>query len=120
MAVTAGQEVKFRYGNPVMKPDHTAAAAIVAGEVVESGNLPMIAHVDIANGDVGAMAIGGGVYSCQCNGTVAAGEKVYWDSTGGSEEVTATSTTNDHFGVALTGGTNTRIDVWHRPDGTNG
>jgi predicted RecA/RadA family phage recombinase len=52
---------KLLHGEPTVA--HLAApSAVVAGEVVNIGDTPVIAVNRCANGEVGAFAVGGGVY----------------------------------------------------------
>lgn len=39
-----------------------APSAVVSGQVVNIGNMPVVATHDVASGAVGAFAVGGGVY----------------------------------------------------------
>ena len=56
-------QAAFFHGEPQMI-DYTPSADIAAGEVKVIGNVPAIAHIPIANGVPGAVAIGGGIYNC--------------------------------------------------------
>ena len=108
----------FKNGSPVMV-DHTAGTAITAGDVVEVGNAVFIAHSDIANGDLGALAAGGGVYSMTGDAAIAAGKKVYWD---GSSKVSETGASSEHVGVTVSAcsGDGAAVDVLHQPEGAEG
>lgn len=110
-------EAVFRHGDPVMV-DYTPGADVSAGDVVLLGNLTGltvgIAHVDISNGILGALAAGGGVYECTNLDNAADYAKVYWDGT----KVTTTSTNMATFGFVVGrggGGANTACDVLHVP-----
>lgn len=113
-------EATFRHGHPLMV-DHIAAADITAGDVVLVGNTAGwtcgIAHVDIANTEKAALAMGGGVYDVTIlNTNVAKGTKVYWDDT--TNRITTVSTNNALFGfvVEATGAVaNTVAEVMHHP-----
>jgi hypothetical protein len=100
--------------------DYTPAAGnISAGQVVLLGNLTGlcngIAHLDITNATLGALAIGGGVYDVTMLPNVAAYAKVYWDDT--NNKVTNTSTNMSPFGYLLEGatGANTTVECFHWP-----
>jgi hypothetical protein len=112
-------EAVFRHGDPIHK-DHTPTAGnIAAGEVVLLGNLTGltcgIAHLDITNNALGALAIGGGIYDVTMLENVAAGSKVWWDNT--NNKVSNVSTNNALFGFLLEGGTgaNTVVEALHHP-----
>lgn len=69
---------------------------------VEVGASLGIAHVDIANNTLGALAIGGGVYDVVNLNNAADYATVYWsDST---NKVTTVSTNNALFGAIVSGG----------------
>lgn len=111
-------DAAYRNGYPVMV-DYTAGADIVAGEMVLLGNATGvsmgIAHVAIANGDVGSLAIGGGVYDCMVASNYAAWSKVYKPSA--NAILTTTSTNNALFGytVEAAGAANAIVKVLHDP-----
>ena len=100
--------------------DYTPGSAVTAGDVIVVGDVPAIAHVDIAANKQDALGIGGGVYVCVGDATIAAGKKVYWDD--GNDKVTETAASNTFFGFTLeaiaadlsTG------QVYHSPDATLG
>ena len=109
----------FRHGDPTMADYTPAAGNIAAGQVVLLGNLTGlgcgIAHVDIENTKLGALAIGGGVYDVTMLTNLAPWATVYWDDT--NNKVVSTSTNNATFGVLLTGntGANTLVRALHAP-----
>lgn len=112
-------EAVLRYGDPVMVK-HTAAAAIVAGEVVLVGNLTGwtcgIAHDAIANTVDGTLAAGGGVYDVVNLNNSANGAKIYWDTA--VNKVTSVSTNMALFGFIVSGGAggaNTTCQALHKP-----
>lgn len=114
------QEAVFRHGDPVYM-DHTpGAGAVVAGQVVLLGNTTGltcgIAHLDIANNALGALAMGGGVYDVTMLTNLAPYTKVYWDDT--NNKVVSTSTNNAQFGYLLEGntGVNTIVEALHVPN----
>ena len=108
----------FKHGDPVMV-DYTAGSAITAGDVVDVGNSVFIAHSDIANGDLGALAAGGGVYEMTGDAAIAAGQKVYWD---GTSKVSETGTSSEHVGVTVSAcsGDGSTCNVLHQPEGAEG
>jgi hypothetical protein len=112
-------EATFRHGDPTYQ-DHTPAAGnIAAGQVVLLGNLTGlglgVAHLDITNNTLGAIAVGGGIYDVTMLTNLAAWATVYWDDT--NNKVVSTSTNNATFGVLMTGGTgaNTVVEALHAP-----
>lgn len=112
-------EATFRHGDPVYADYTPAAGNVSAGEVVLLGNTTGltcgIAHLDITNNALGALAIGGGVYDVTMLENYAAYTKVYWDDT--NNKVVSTSTNNAQFGYLLEGGTgvNTIVSALHAP-----
>lgn len=119
-------EVTFRHGNPVMVDYTPAAGAIAAGQVVVIGSVTAntagtaaiagIAHRPIANNELGALAIGGGVYDVTNLNNAADGAKVYWDDT--NNKVTTVSTNNAKFGYIVKsggGGANSTAKAIHDP-----
>ena len=100
---------------------HTAASDISAGDVELLGNTAGltngIAHADIANGAVGTLAIGGGIYEMLNLNNAADGEKVYYDPATPTK-VTTVSTNNSMFGFITEnggGGANSSCLVLHHP-----
>ena len=73
-----------------------------------------LAHQDIANNTLGALAIGGGVYDVTMLTNIAPYAKVFWDDT--NNKVVST-TTLIPFGVLLAGntGANTVVECLHQP-----
>lgn len=112
-------EATMRGGDPIMADYTPAAGNISAGQVVLLGNTTGlscgIAHQDITNNTLGALAIGEGIYDVVMLTNIAAWSLVYWDDT--NNKVVTTSTNNAVFGVLLTGGTgaNTTVKAWHKP-----
>lgn len=113
-------ETTFRHGDPVYV-DHTPAAGnVAAGQVVLLGNTTGltcgIAHRDITNNTLGALAAGGGIYDVVNLNNAANYVKVYWDDT--NNKVTTTSTNNALFGFIVTdggGGNNSTARALHHP-----
>lgn len=89
----------YLYGD-VTKVDYTPGSAVAAGDVIVSGDCCLIAHLDIAAGELGAVTIHGGVYSeTKATGEAwAIGASVYWDAT--NSRLTTTLTGNTLFGRA--------------------
>ena len=107
----------FRHGDP-RQVDYTPSGAdVAAGDVVEVGKTPMVAHLAIADGELGALAAGYGVYRMTADAAIAMGEVVYWDAS--AEKVTETASGNFLFGIAVSasGADGDEIDVLHQPDG---
>jgi hypothetical protein len=118
----------FRHGDPVMI-DYTPGGGNVAlGDVVllgtvtantgGAGAIAAIAHHDITNSTLGALAIGGGVYDCVNLNNAAVGAKVYWDVAGATNKVTTVSTNNAVFGFIVKRGgavANSTDRVMHAP-----
>ena len=92
-------EAQFKHGDPLMV-DHTpSGAAISAGQVVVLVDTVRVAHRDIADGALGALAAKGGVYLCakETGVAFADGDIVYWDDTNNNLDKT---NTNKKFGTA--------------------
>jgi hypothetical protein len=112
-------EATFRHGDPVYMDYTPAAGNISAGQVVLLGNTTGltcgIAHLDIENTKLGALAIGGGVYDVIMLTNLAPYTKVYWDDT--NNKVVSTSTNNAQFGYLLEGntGANATVEAFHAP-----
>lgn len=102
-------------GSPVTMDYTPSGSDIAAGQVVEVGNLATVARLDIADGELGALDIGGGIYDMTAAGNYAAGTKVYWDDS--ANKVTTTSTTNPGFGWTLeaAAGDGSIVQVYHQP-----
>ena len=115
-------ETTFRHGDPVMI-DHTPAGGdVAAGDVVLLGNTTSptcgVCHTAITNATKGALAAGGGVYSCVNLDNAADYALVYWDFAGATAKVTTTSTNNAKFGFVVRdggGGANSSCYVLHQP-----
>jgi hypothetical protein len=112
-------EATMRHGDPMFADYTPASGNVAAGQVVLLGNTAGlscgIAHQDIVNNTLGALAIGGGIYDVTMLTNLAAWTLVYWDDT--NNKVVSTSTNNAVFGVLLTGGTgaNTVVEALHNP-----
>ena len=108
-------DAQFSAGTPLMV-DHTpSGAAVAAGTVVVTNDTPRVAHRDIADGALGALAGEGGVYLMTGDAAIAADKKVYWDAA--AKKVTLTASTNKIFGVTVTAcsGNNATCLVRHDP-----
>ena len=112
-------EAVFRHGDPTYMDYTPAAGNVAAGEVVLLGNTTGItcgiAHLDITNAVLGALAIGGGIYDVTMLENIAPYTKCWWDNS--ANKVTTTSTNNALFGFTLEGntGVNTVVEVLHWP-----
>ena len=113
-------EVTYRHGDPIMEDYTPSSGNVSAGQVILAGNTTgltcVIAHGDVANNTLGAVAIGGGVYECINLNNAANYAKVWWDDT--NNKVTTTSTNNALFGFVVRdggGGANTNCFVRHWP-----
>lgn len=114
-------EATLYHGSPLFV-DYTPGADVTAGAVVVVGKVPFVAHLDIANGDLGSVAARGGVYSSTADGDLAPGDKVYWNDTSNKISKTANAGANTHFGF-VSPSSNPAVDgdaviVIHAPDGT--
>jgi hypothetical protein len=113
-------QATFRHGDPLMVDYTPAAGNVAAGEVVLAGNTAgltcLIAHRDIVNNTLGAMAAGGGVYDVINLNNAANYAKVYWDNS--VDKVTTVSTNNALFGFIVDdggGGANSTARALHFP-----
>jgi hypothetical protein len=113
-------EATFRHGEPTMIDYTPASGNVSAGQVVLLGNTAGltcgVAHRDIANGLLGALAGGGGIYDCVNLNNAPNYSKVYWDDS--VNKVTTVSTNNAQFGFVVAnggGGANTTCRVRHWP-----
>jgi predicted RecA/RadA family phage recombinase len=109
----------FRHGKPIMADYTPAAGDVSAGDIVLLGNTTGltcgIAHNDISNTVLGALAVGGGVYKCQVASNYAAGTKVHKPS--GNAILTSTATNNAQVGFTLeaAAAANAWVHVLHHP-----
>lgn len=110
-------EATLYSGDPQMA-DHTPGSAVAAGQVVIVGRTPRIAHQPIAANELGALAVGGGIYTVTAGSgaDIPDGRKVFWDDT--NNVVTETASGNLAFGFTVAAITkSTSGPVLHRPDG---
>lgn len=98
MAVNSGIQSQLKSGEPVMTDYTPSGAAVVPGQVVVVGDVPMIAHSAIADGVLGALATAGGIYYMQGDAAIGAGKYVFWDDT--NKKFTLT-TTNKGLGFTV-------------------
>lgn len=113
-------ECTMRQGAPQMIDYTPASGNVSAGQVVLAGNLVGlscgIAHQDITNNTLGALAAGGGVYDVTMLSNLANYALAYWDDT--NNKLTSTSTNNAVFGVVVGGGgggANATVQALHLP-----
>lgn len=113
-------EATFRTGDPIMVDYTPAAGNITGGEVVLLGNTAGVtcgvAHSDIVNNALGALAVGGGCYDVINLDNAANYVPVWWDNS--ANKVTTTSTNNAKFGFVVSGGgggANTTCRAIHEP-----
>lgn len=113
-------DATMRHGDPVMIDYTPGSGNVSAGDVVLIGNTTGltcgIAHRDIENSTLGALAAGGGVYDVVNLNNAADGAKVYWDAS--TSKVTTTSTNMSLFGFIVSGGgggANTTCQALHKP-----
>lgn len=90
------------HGDPCMV-DYTPSADVDAGDVIVVGNGVRIAHRDIAEGALGALAIRGGVYIVPkaTGSALNDGALVYWDATDGNAQADADTGTNKVLGFVV-------------------
>jgi len=88
--------------------DHTPAADVAAGDVVEVGTLPLVARHDIPAGALGSLAMKGVFDVVKATGAITVGALVYWDNDGDpvggvadSGAATTTPTDNNVMGRAV-------------------
>lgn len=112
-------EATFRHGSPTMVDYTPGAGNVSAGEVVLIGNLAGascgVAHTDIENTKLGALAIGGGIYDVINLDNAATGAPVWWATT---NKVTTNSTNTALFGFIVAsggGGANSTCRALHHP-----
>lgn len=113
----------YRHGDPTMIDYTPSSGNVDAGDVVLLGNTTSptcgVCHTAITNNVKGALAAGGGVYSCVNLDNAADYALVYWDFAGGTEKVTTTTTNNSVFGFIVRdggGGANSTCYVLHAPN----
>lgn len=110
-------EARLKHGNPLMCDYTPSGADVAAGKVVAVGDITAIAHSKIVDGTLGALAVGGGVYTVTAAGAYSAGTRVYWDDS--ANKVTTTLDSNKGFGYIAPGSSSGAdgdlVDVIHSP-----
>lgn len=96
--------------------DYTPGADVSAGDVVVQGDLVGIAKLDIASGNLGALAVTGVFDVPKTAGVgeaIGAGAKVYWDVADGVAKTDDESGANKYLGktVAAAGDDDTKVAV---------
>ena len=101
--------MKARYIQEGCSIDYTPVSAVSAGAVVLIGTIPLIAILDIAAGDLGALATEGVFDVEKTTDTFTAGDAVYWDVDGdsvggvaGTGAADSSAATGNLMGVAIT------------------
>lgn len=115
------QDAVKRHGNVIATINHTpSGGAVAAGQVVLLGNTTSptcgIAALPIANGVLGTLEIGGGIYEVVNLDNAANNALVYWSDS--VNKVTTTSTNNAIFGFVVEnggGGANSNCLCLHFP-----
>lgn len=99
--------------------DHTPSTNYNAGDVIVAGNSVWITHRALTSGELGAVAVGNGIYSVDkisaASTGVTAGAAVYWSNA--AQGATAVSTSNAFIGKAVTAAADsaTKVLVAHFP-----
>lgn len=113
-------ECTLRQGDPAFIDYTPSSGNVSSGQVVLLGNTAGlsvgIAHQDITNNTLGALAVGGGVYDVVMLSNLANYALAYWDDT--NNKLTSTSTNNAVFGVVVGGGgggANATVQALHLP-----
>lgn len=111
-------------GKPVTA-DYVAGSAVTAGDVIVVNGLPRIAHLNIAAGVLGALAVLGGIYNgVKDSSNISDGSALYWDADGdpvggtaGTGALTTTSAGNTHIGYATkaAGVSDGLVELVHNP-----
>ena len=104
------------HGTDVRMVDYTPSADVAAGDIIQIGTTQFIAHLDIADGTLGALAAGGGVYKAAPAAATALTEGVpcYWD---GATVTTVAAGAGSHLGFTTPMGQTTLEAVFvHNPD----
>ncbi len=105
------------HGDPCMV-DYTPSADVEAGDVIVVGNGVRIAHRDIPSGELGALAIDGGVYKVPKTAGAAldAGDLVYWDVADSAVNASDETGANMLLGIVVNGAASadTEVTVFHQ------
>ena len=118
-------KVVFHHGASPIMSDHTPGSAVTAGDVIVAGNMPVVAHRDIAASALGAGGVRNGVYKGTSAAACTGGTKAYWDPTGSGDSsggFTSTAGVLKHFGYfepdSAAAGADETVYVIHAPEGT--
>lgn len=113
-------EATFKHGDPTFESYTPSTGNVSSGQVILAGNTSglttVIAHQDITNATLGAVAIGGGVYEVVMLSNIAQWGLAYWDDT--NNKLTSTSTNNATFGFVVkngAAGANATVFALHAP-----
>ena len=79
--------------------DYIPETPVAAGDLVIVNDLVGVAKLDIASGELGALAVGGVYEFPKGSAAIAFGKKAYWDAT--NKLVTATATGNTLIGKTV-------------------
>lgn len=113
-------KAQFVHGNPRMLDYTPSGADVAAGDVLVIGDTIQIAHLNIPDGELGALAAGGGVYDVDKDGAGAVaftdGQTVYWDPATNRATPTAGALKKMGTAVGPAGTTATKVRVHHRPN----
>lgn len=117
-------EAQLVEGEYQANSNYLAGADAAVGEIVAHGDRVVIIHpYAIANGAVGAVAVGGGIWRIAKDGTsgpaFSIGEEVFWDAS--NNEAVKTASGNKHIGTcAVAAGANQAwVDTYFDPDGNS-
>lgn len=115
-------QATFVSGDPIFVDYTPSGSAVSAGDVIVVDNYTYIAHSDIAVGEKGAVAAGGGVYEMTGDANISAGDKVHWDSSTEKFTISTDSSANKSLGNLLPQSScsadGQKALVLHRPDGS--
>jgi len=73
----AANEALFKSGHPLTARYTPSGADVLPGEVIVVGDIPVIPHLAIPDGEPGAVAVRGGIYTCTAGEELDPGDKVY-------------------------------------------
>ena len=79
--------------------DHTPAAAVLGGDVVVVGQIPLVALTDIAANTLGSLATEGIFAVPKITGAIALGDQIFWNPTGSPVSGDAASGACNNTGV---------------------
>ena len=109
MVQTAAKRVKNR-GATIA---HSPTSAVLAGDVIEIGSIPMVAEVAIAANVAGAVACEGvfDLPKASGDGGIAAGAEVYWDVAETVAKTDSETDANKKLGKAVAAAADTDTTV---------